>query len=115
MPRGNKTGPDGEGSMTGRNQGYCTGNNQPGFISNQSSQRSGFGGGRGRDAVGGRNMGRGSRFGSGQGFRFRQGNQNLIVENDPAVSEKTLIENDIRVLKDQLAYLEKQLAGSKKN
>ncbi len=28
MPKGNKTGPDGEGSMTGKAQGYCTGNNQ---------------------------------------------------------------------------------------
>jgi len=116
MPRGNKTGPDGEGSMTGRAQGYCTGNNQPGFISNQSFQRPAFGGrGRGRGLFGGRGNRGGFRFGSGQGLGFRQGQQNQIVDNDPAVSEKTLIENDIRVLKDQLAYLEKQLAGSKNN
>ncbi len=116
MPRGNKTGPDGEGAMTGRAQGYCTGNNQPGFISNQSYQGSGFGGGgRGRGSANGRGLGRGFRFGSGQGFRFRRDNQNLNVDNDPAVSEKTLIENDIRVLKDQLSYLEKQLAASKNN
>ena len=117
MPRGNKTGPDGEGSMTGRAQGYCTGNNQPGFMSNQSYLGQGFGGGRGggrgRGAFSGRNMGRGFGFGSGQGFRFGRANQNVFVDNDPSVSDKTLIENDIRVLKDQISYLEKQLTGSK--
>ncbi len=127
MPRGNKTGPAGDGSMTGRAQGYCTGNNQPGFISNQSNQDTGNrGGGRGRGAYDeGRGMGRGmgrsvgggfgrrSGQGSGQGFGFRQGYQNTFNENYPNVNEKTLIENDIRILKDQLTNLEKQLSDSK--
>ena len=43
MPRGNKTGPTGDGPMTGRAQGYCTGNNQPGFTDNQGNPGQGFG------------------------------------------------------------------------
>lgn len=31
MPRGDKTGPDGQGPMTGRRMGYCSGNKNPGF------------------------------------------------------------------------------------
>jgi hypothetical protein len=31
MPRGNRTGPAGIGSMTGRGLGYCTGYGAPGF------------------------------------------------------------------------------------
>jgi len=120
MPRGNKTGPDGEGSMTGRAQGYCTGNNQPGFVSNQPSQGQGFGGGgggrgggRGRGVFNGRNMGRGFGFGSGQGFRFRRANQNVFVENDPSVSDKTLIENDIRVIAKNLVFMKNSLTATR--
>ena len=31
MPRGDKTGPEGFGSMTGRRMGTCVGNANPGF------------------------------------------------------------------------------------
>jgi hypothetical protein len=31
MPRGDRTGPEGLGPMTGRAAGYCTGNDMPGF------------------------------------------------------------------------------------
>jgi hypothetical protein len=31
MPRGDGTGPNGAGRMTGRGAGYCTGNNTPGY------------------------------------------------------------------------------------
>ncbi|MBT3242182.1 MAG: DUF5320 domain-containing protein [Bacteroidetes bacterium] len=116
MPGGNKRGPSGEGPMTGREQGYCTGNNQPGSLSNQSNFRQGSGrGSRGGFAGGsGRGQGQGFRRRSqGSGFGFRQGYQNSNFENDSYISEKTLIENEIRVLKDQLSYLEKQLSKSK--
>ena len=32
MPRGDRTGPAGMGSMTGRAAGYCAGSNTPGFM-----------------------------------------------------------------------------------
>lgn len=48
MPRGDRTGPEGMGPMTGRGAGYCAGNAVPGF-NNPGVGRGGFiGGGRGR-------------------------------------------------------------------
>jgi len=55
MPRGDKTGPNGQGMMTGRKMGYCAGYNVPGFM-NGTGFGGGFGGGFGRG------MGRGRRF-----------------------------------------------------
>ncbi|HPR32261.1 MAG TPA: DUF5320 domain-containing protein [Prolixibacteraceae bacterium] len=54
MARGNKSGPMGQGPMTGRKLGYCAGYDSPGYTK-------GFGGG------GGRGFGFGSGFGSGTG------------------------------------------------
>jgi hypothetical protein len=58
MPRGDGTGPMGQGPMTGRAAGYCAGYSMPGYIN------PGFGGGffgRGRGFYG--------RGGGGRGFR----------------------------------------------
>ncbi|MGV9171298.1 MAG: DUF5320 domain-containing protein [Promethearchaeia archaeon] len=35
MPRGDQTGPNGQGPMTGRGLGLCSGSNTPGFMKNQ--------------------------------------------------------------------------------
>lgn len=51
MPRGDRTGPNGAGPLTGRGAGYCAGYNVPGYANG-----GGFGGGRG---------GRGGGFGGG--------------------------------------------------
>lgn len=54
MPRGDRTGPDGSGSMTGRALGFCAGFSAPGFLNNSAGRaflgrgRSFSGGGRGR-------------------------------------------------------------------
>ena len=58
MPRGDRTGPDGRGPMTGRAMGYCAGNDRPGYA------EPGF---RGRGL--GRGFGRGLGFGRGFGWR----------------------------------------------
>jgi len=52
MPRGDRTGPDGFGPMTGRGFGFCSGFNSPGY-----TRGGGFGRGYGRG------------FGRGRGFR----------------------------------------------
>ena len=99
MPRGNKTGPNGNGPMTGRGLGYCNGNNQPGFLNDDYT---------------------GSFRGHGRGFGFRRGGRGLgygrhnayatdYLNNNYDVSEKTLIENQINVLKDKLSALEEKL------
>jgi len=45
MPRGDKTGPNGEGPMTGRQQGYCSGNDNPGYAVSGRGLGRGLGGG----------------------------------------------------------------------
>jgi hypothetical protein len=65
MPGGDRTGPWGLGSRTGRAAGYCTGNNVPGYANPGFGP--GFGFGRGR----GRGFGRGY-YRRGRGF-WRQG------------------------------------------
>jgi len=53
MPGGDRTGPLGQGPMTGRRAGFCTGNNAPGYNN-------------------GPPMGLGRGFGRGRGFRNRR-------------------------------------------
>ena len=63
MPRGNRTGPRGDGPMSGRGAGYCAGNDRPGF----ASSGMGYGRGFGRGAGFGRGYGRGMAYGPGRG------------------------------------------------
>lgn len=107
MPRGDRTGPLGEGPLTGRRMGYCAGNEHPGFYYRSEGWGRGlrvrFRGGAGF----GRGFGPGYRGGFGPGFRHGYGD--YYYDRPADVSEKTMIENDIRILKDQLSALEDQL------
>ncbi len=107
MPRGDKTGPMGNGSKTGRGLGYCTGNNHPGFENNFI----GFG------RRNGRRFGKGYRhtngYGRGNAYRFRHGVTNFTEEIISDAKEETLIQNQINILKDQLDSLEKKLQNLK--
>ncbi len=67
MPRGDRTGPRGDGPMSGRGAGYCAGNDRPGFAS------SAFGGGFGRGMGQGRGFGRGAGYGRGFGRGYGRG------------------------------------------
>ena len=99
MPRGDRTGPRGMGPMTGRRLGFCAGNDR---IGDAVTGNYGYGFGRGyrRGFAGRGQMG----FGFGHGYgRFRE-------DEVQGVSRKTLLENDARILKDQLASIEKQLS-----
>ena len=102
MPAGDRTGPMGEGPVTGRGLGYCRGNDYPGNRSSLWNSGRGFG----------RGLGRGPGFGGGRGLGFRGGYGNYY-EGSSDVSEKTLIENEIRILKDQLSALEDRLSKTK--
>ena len=57
MPAGDRTGPIGQGPVTGRRLGYCSGFDSPGF-----TKEAGYGLGRGFG------YGRGIRYGRGMGF-----------------------------------------------
>ena len=96
MPRFDRTGPNGEGAMTGRKNGLCTGN---------AGDYSQAGYGRGR----GRGRGRAGRFGF--GFRFRGG------ENTPREESQDTIESlrdEIEATKKHLSALEEKLTRIKK-
>ncbi|KPL16335.1 MAG: hypothetical protein AMS26_05005 [Bacteroides sp. SM23_62] len=109
MPRGDRTGPFGEGPKTGRQMGYCTGHDSPGFVNIHPNWkfRPGRRLGRGFGWGIGRGPGSGFRGGFGPGFIHGYGR---MYEDIPEVSEKTMIENEIRILKDQLSSLEDRLS-----
>jgi len=100
MPGGNKTGPRGEGPMTGRRLGFCAGNDRPGFDTTPGNFGYGYGRGFGR--------------GGGMGYGFRHGYGRFMDEPVQNVSKETLLENETRILKEQLASVEKQLSELKK-
>ena len=54
MPRGDKSGPQGAGPMTGRGAGYCAGYDAPGYANPVPGRGAGMGGGRGRGRGGAR-------------------------------------------------------------
>jgi len=106
MPRGDGTGPNGQGSMTGRGLGYCAGFNAPGFMN------PGFG----------RGMGRG--FGRGRGFAFRARAMPVQSIAQPQVipvqqiaqpqviteaQEKQFLEQELDALKQEAVEIEKRL------
>jgi hypothetical protein len=66
MPAGDRTGPMGQGPVTGRRLGYCAGYDSPGYTK-------GRGGGFGRGFGFGRGMGFGRRIGWGRGFGRSRG------------------------------------------
>ncbi len=94
MPGRNKTGPFGQGPMTGRGLGDCTGN--------RGNYGRGFGGGFGFCHGYGNGYGRGH----GRGLGFRHGYGNPYSAED----EKHWLTDKIRYLKDQLVFFEKQLS-----
>ncbi|MEL7657796.1 MAG: hypothetical protein C4545_02410 [Anaerolineaceae bacterium] len=95
MPAGNGTGPDGEGRMTGRGLGYCTGYQQPGY------SKSGFGR-RNRSAwwIG--------RSGIGVGAAGRMRSYSGFASQSQQMQPPTLEEEE-HVLKEQSSWLQSQL------
>jgi len=92
MPRGDRMGPDGKGPLTGRRMGFCQGYDQPGYL---------------------RNHERAGRPRHGAGFRGpRLWGRDPWYE-DESISQKTLIENEIRILEDRLRYLQEKAAKIK--
>jgi len=96
MPRGDRTGPAGMGSMSGRGMGFCAGFDRPGY------------------ANAGPGFGRGMGFGRGRGFgrRFWSANQVPIrtapVQYSPAQYEYKK-EDEMADLKADREALEREL------
>ena len=96
MPRGDSTGPAGQGPMTGRGMGFCTGFNIPGFMN------PGFG----------RGMGKG--FGRGRGFAQRARTiQTTPIVQEPQVitekQEKQFLEQELEAVKQEMQEIQKRL------
>jgi len=95
MPRGDGTGPNGQGSMTGRGMGFCAGFNAPGFMNG------GFGRGRG--------------LGRGRGFAWRARAMQVmpIQQVQPTVitekQEKQFLEQELNALKEEMKEVENRL------
>jgi hypothetical protein len=91
MPRYNKTGPRGEGPMTGRGLGRCADSENE----NSDFFRNGYGCGRG--------LGRG------------RGNRLFLGRNDKRISTSDMsLSDEIRLLKEKLSGLESRLAKDDK-
>ena len=99
MPGGDKTGPMGQGPMTGRNLGFCEGYDTPGFSKGYGQVGRGSGLGRGRGA--------GRSCGSGAGRRMGPGRFNGGGWMRGTMSK----EDETRMLKEQA----ENLRGSLKN
>ena len=116
MPRGDRTGPAGMGSMTGRGAGYCAGFSTPGFA-NPGGGRF-FGAGRG--AFGGSGRGRGFRnqyYATGQpGWsRYNMGMPAWGgVEEVPYYPPDVDPKEETEMLSGQADYLKQQLDDIKK-
>jgi len=115
MPRGDRTGPQGMGSMTGRGMGLCAGYDTPGYL---SSGAGGMGMGRGMGFAGGRGRGggRGMAWGRGGGARWNAppayGPAYGYYPNYPPSpeQERGIIEGELVGLKAQMEAMEKRLS-----
>ena len=113
MPRGDRTGPYGQGPMTGRATGYCTGYSMPGYM----NPTPGFGRGRRRG------FGRGWGRGFGRGWRsYSQQSQmpyppreypqvvpSQTVQPSSPEQEAALLENYKKELEAEKADLEQEM------
>lgn len=102
MPRGDGTGPQGMGPMTGRAAGYCAGYNTPGFASPGPGRGYGRGGGRGYG------WGRGAPAAGYAGYPVPQGYP-WGAAAAPGIDEKTALAQQTEALKAQLASISERL------
>jgi hypothetical protein len=116
MPMGDRTGPWGLGSRSGRGLGYCSGYTYPGFM----NPSAGFFFGRGV----GRGFGRGLGFGRGRSF-WRAGYSRCWGYLSPPVAsityppyaqdeEGVFLEEQTKILEDQLGQIRERLDELKK-
>ena len=106
MPRGDRTGPGGWGSMTGRGMGYCAGYPYPGFM------YPGPGLGMSRGRIFGRGMG----YGRGRGW-WRTGyvgNWNTPIPTFNREDEIAFLENQSKEIKAELNQIKSRLEELKK-
>lgn len=127
MPFGDRTGPSGQGPMTGRGLGYCAGYDRPGYM-HPAPGRGYFGWGRG--------LGRGRGFGRGRGWYnwgrtgydpvyppayppvqpgyYPPAQPTVKEEKEMIKEEKEMIKGEMEALKEQMKVLEDRFEELKK-
>ncbi|MFP4115823.1 MAG: DUF5320 domain-containing protein [Candidatus Aenigmatarchaeota archaeon] len=103
MPRGDGTGPRGEGPRTGRELGYCAGYDSPGFT--KGAPRGGGGFGRGR---GFRRYRTAPAFGRGR-VPARTVQPNEEQELQMLDQDKEAIENEVEALEKELEDIKNRI------
>ena len=103
MPSGDRTGPRGLGSRTGRGLGYCAGYDTPGY-----TKGPGMGSGWGRG--GGWGRGRGLGYGRGWGWGYRTP---VYTPYTSGFVPRVSPENQLSLLKQEKNYLETELNNIK--
>jgi len=110
MPGGDRTGPRGFGSMTGRGLGYCAGYTSPGYARGVGM---GYGGGYGRGM--GRGAGRGRGYGRGYGMGYGYGGpiNPPYMPVAPVYAPRAPLSaiDQVAMLKQEKDYLESDLKG----
>ena len=108
MPRGDRTGPNGRGSMTGRGLGFCAGYDAPGYA---NPPRGGYFQGRtyGRGYGGGYGRGPGRGFGRGWGYRDPYPPPVRVVSPQYIPQTPLTKEGQIQMLKQEKEYFESEV------
>jgi hypothetical protein len=96
MPRGDGTGPAGQGPLTGRGMGYCAGFSMPGFMN------FGFGGF-------GRGLGFGRGFGRGSAWKARFFQPVMQPQALTEAEEKKILQEELEILKEEMKEIQKRL------
>jgi hypothetical protein len=105
VPGGDRTGPRGLGSRTGRSMGYCAGYDTPGYTRGPGM---GLGRGWGRS----RGIGYGRGLGYGRGWGYRTPIYGPIYHTYPTeIMPRFTPENQLAMLKQEKEYLESQVDG----
>ncbi len=109
MPGGDRTGPMGMGSMTGRGAGYCAGYPMPGYANFIPGQGMGFGRGFGR--------GRGWRnnrlnYGAFQGYAYQAGRyyQDANVSGFTSQQEAEMLKKEAKFMQDEISSINQRIS-----
>ena len=100
MPGGDRRGPMGAGAMSGRGAGYCSGSGVPGVMN-------GFVRGCGR---GGGKMAAGRGFGFNRNMRYNMPGGVYQISTE---EEQSILENEIKILREDLERIQKRLSELK--
>ena len=101
MPGGDRTGPSGMGSMTGRGAGYCAGYSAPGSVNPTFGRSFGFGFGRG--------IGLGFRGGRGGRWGVPYAGYGYGAPYAPGYGYAPTLEQETSALRNQAQYFEDTL------